>query len=224
MTTLTINDAFNGASELLTGENVPSLKLALFAAAMSPLQALHKNGLQTRILANYVASPLPTQDDLFEELKAARGNINRTHMMALYSVEDIANRGILDQFVTMGKTYEDQTEWREGLLTHLKGRGMARKTISFAGLIYNPLECDLVPVDRHVMKRLGYKTDNSPASKKKYFEVETRIIEERKQAGYESVPLGIWHWYKWEEWRQINGDSLNKSGVESHKLLSCRIY
>src|SRR5436309_1603446 len=97
-----LQDVFNAASELTVGNNTPSLKLALFAAAMSSCQSLSANGRQTRILAQYVNQPLPDKDSLVEILRPAKGFINKTHLKALYRIEELHNQGMLDQYTTIG--------------------------------------------------------------------------------------------------------------------------
>jgi hypothetical protein len=143
---------------------------------------------------------------------------------ALYWVEMLEYFGVLKAYETVPESAEGWIAWRDGLREVVKGHGLGYKVLSFAALLFDPLGCELVPVDRHVLARLGYKGDGSPQTRKKYTEVETRVRDERDAAGYAKVPLALWHWLKWEEWRQAKQPDVERVGCESHGALSVRKY
>jgi hypothetical protein len=215
------------ATELGQGHKAASLKFALWIAAMSPQKDVVLNGRAARVLAGYVSGGLPQDRELvYRALKRATvGIVYATMIDALYWVEQLDNFGALKAYEQVPTDHEGWIAWRDGLRAICKGHGLGYKVISFAGLIYAPLACDLVPVDRHVMARLGYKRVGSPQTRGGYTRVEEQVRCERDGAGYTHIPLALWHWLKWEEYRQETGASkAHGTGCESHARLSCRAY
>lgn len=218
------------ASYEVKPENV---KRALFNAAFSPNQELQPNGTVALALKPYVTKDLPHKSELYAYLletnkqaeKGYRANLScQSYWQAVYHIESLHKRGLLEQFCIEPQTFLEWRTTRDRLyaLFHdgTGNYGMSWKTLSFALLLIWPLTCDLVPVDRFVMARFGLD-GGSPQEKKAYERVEQLVIDERKEAGFENIPLGQWHWYKWEEYRQLQGKSLADGAVQSHRALCC---
>lgn len=218
---VTIEDVYEQASELNQGDFKPSVKFALWCAALSTQQTLHKNCLLADLLRPYIDKPLPERDTLWRLLKRAAGVLYNQHFIALYHIEYLEKSGQLNGLENIGECYLDQVDWRDKVYKLCNGKGLAWKTISFAALILAPLSCELVPVDRHVLARLGYDNSKGVPQRKRYLAIESEVIDEQWDNNQEEIPTSLWHWYKWEEYRQLNLHS--KSDVcESHGSLSCR--
>ncbi len=219
---ISIADIYQAASELI-GSQQPSLKLALWASACSTQQALSKNGEMARLLACYVHRPLPDRDTLAVMFRQVKCFFSGRMLDTIYFVEWLEKSGQLGGLDKLPEGYEAQVTWRDKLITLVAGHGLSFKTISFAALLIAPLTCELVPVDRHVLARLGFETRNSPQKRREYMTIEARIIRERYEASSEAIPLALWHWMKWEEHRYACGASQGNGKVESHAMLSpCR--
>lgn len=219
---VTMDDVTLDAWLLGTGEREPSVKFALWIASMSVQQSLDKNGAMAVLLRPYVNNPLPDREQLAKLLRQARGVFYGSTLDCLYYVEYLERAGKLVGLENIGTGYVDQLAWRDRVLGLVRGHGLAYKTVSFAAMLLSPLTCELIPVDRHVMQRLGYPTKNSPTSYKKYLRIEQEVLNER-DACNPHCPGILFHWYKWEEYRQSIG--VSKSDVcQSHKNLSVRSY
>lgn len=220
-----IQSTIQAAIELEQGSQAPSVKFALWIAALSTQQTLEKNGKLARLLALYVTQPLPEREALYQYLKQAKAVLYTVHLDSLYYIEYLEKTGQLDGLERIGSGYLDQCRWRDRVYKLTHGHGLGWKTISFAALILEPSKSELVPVDRHVLRRLGYNTDNSPQTKRAYIAVEQQVIDERDTAGCSTIPLGIFHWYKWEEYRAVKSVGYRGNGdIETHAPLSCRAY
>lgn len=212
-----LQESTNGMAELLYGDKEASLIYALRISALSPLQDLQKNGHMARLLAQFTGQLLPERETLYTLLSVANGYVFHNHMRALYSIDKAWQAGLLDKFVTLPSSYEEQVIWRNGLVSIIDGMG--EKTISFAALIYSPLTCQLVAIDRHHLRRLGLDPNKALRSKK-YLGVEMSIRAERDHAGYRHVALGVYSAWLWA--CQRDGDSTDV--YPSHRALSCRWY
>jgi hypothetical protein len=222
---LTLRDVLKAANELGEGNRAPSLKYALWLAALSPQKSLAENSRASQVLRRYVRGSLPKRETLRRNLREARvGMLYESMLDALYWVEMLEFFGVLKAYETLPESAEGWVAWRDGLRDVVKGHGLGYKCLSFAALLFDPLGCDLVPVDRHVLARLGYKQVGSPQSRKRYTAVERQVRDERDAAGYAALPVALWHWLKWEEWRQFKHESEGREGCESHAGLSVRRY
>ena len=227
---ITIDTTFDAATQLASGPRPPSVKLALWNAALSTMQTVEKNNAYGVLLRMYRDEPLPLQRNvLYEQLREVRGCLFGSHIDALYYIQYLDETGQLAGYERIGKTLIEQVEWRNSIYKLMHGHGMTWKTISFAALILDPLHCELIPIDRHVMARLGKtkrcgKADkDSPQQLGKYLVIEQEVRTERNNAGYEHLPLGLWHWFKWEGYRYFVARSSQGNGdIESHNGLSCR--
>lgn len=221
---VTLNDVIRTATELATGENTASVKFALWVSALSTQQSLSANCRLAELLRPYIDTPLPTNEngELWVYLSQAKGVLYRSHIRALYHIEGLERAGELNGLENIGDNYTSQLAWRERVYHLVHGYGMAYKTVSFAALIIDPLHCELVPVDRHVNARLGFNKNISCKSLKQYLEREQLVMSERNDAGFNDIPLGLWHWFKWEQYRQTVGASKSHS-CESHNGLNCRV-
>lgn len=221
---LTLADTLRAAHELGTGHEQPSVKMALWAGILSANASVTQNEKQLDILRPFVRVGLP--DDPQELFRAMKGTQNffGAKCRGLYWVEKLERDGKLAGLEHIGCTAQEQEAWRKQVYGLMHGHGMGWKAISFAAGILSPLTCELVPVDRHVLKRLGYPTDRSPKGYKVYVGIEEQVRHERDTARYDLVPLFVWHWLKWEEWRQHTGASTSTAGCQTHAGLSCRIW
>jgi hypothetical protein len=176
------------------------VKLALWAAAVSPMMRLDRNGTIVRLLAPYVTQPLPDDPTaLYTYLAQSGAWIRHNLIRSLYAIEACEREGKLPAMPGRNWSREQWIAWRNQVA---KLPGLGLKTASFAGLLLRPMTCELVPVDRHVLARLGFDTDKSPASVRAYNAVEQLVVDERARYGYAHVSLGVWHWLKWSEYRQ----------------------
>lgn len=231
-----IYDVLEDAKRLASG-NTPSLKLALWIAALSPNQKLSVNGKLGRAMSYYVTCPLPpNKSDLYDELKPLKAILFRSHVDALYAIEQWYNAhvmlGTIHEYEHVGETYEEQCIWRTKIVSAIRGLGL--KTVSFALLIFAPLQCELIPLDRHHLNRLGYtnrkgKAKLSIGNEQEYIKVEKLILQEQSQETIDdirNVPLALYAWLLWERYRQEKGASKIVEGIESHYAvgLSCREY
>jgi len=230
---LTLEGTLEAAEELEQAGTMPAnLKYALWTAMLSAQKSLTQNGRQSRVLAQYAEAGLPEAGPealLAEMRRAGCGFLTRKQAQCLYDVETLWNAGELDRFTVRPRIGSRIAwmEWRESLLQVLKGKCFSRKTISMAALLMWPVESLLVPVDRHVMARLGYDREayeSSSRNRKLYLEAENTIWNEWTES--ESwAPFMVWHWYKWEEYRRsIGASNYTTEQPESHIQLSCHWY
>jgi hypothetical protein len=222
---VTLEDALKEAIELeKKGDKQPSVKLAVWASALSADMSLSKNCQLARLVARFVTEPLPNQEELFQYLSRATRRLRRnSHMRALARAEELDNLGMLAEFLEFPDEYEQQVAWRDRLHALMTGYGMSWKTCSMVALCLLPTRSHLVPVDRHVLARFGLP-GGSPNKRSEYIAVEKMVLDERDRNGHQEVSGLVWHWFKWEEWRQLHGASLAVEGAESHLGLSCRWY
>ena len=204
----------------------PNIKLALWAATMSAQNQLSWNGLQVHALRPYAARELPTSVD--ETLAIIRSGHTFAYEQTAVHVNWVdwaAREGLLDPFTHKPSDYAGWLDWRKRLYRVASGHGFSWKTLSFAGLLMWPTECQLVPVDRHVMARLGRPSAHCGrlGAWKLYNEVEQEVVEEWLSAG-RPYTIGVWHWYKWSAWRQAKGVEPAGECCESHALLSPYAY
>lgn len=226
---ITYADVHRAACELAEGPHNPSIKVALMAALLSAQTSLVQNGRQMRVLRERGwLRRLPYDHEQVYAAMRGTGMFTRRKCEGLYWVESLDNAGKLRELAWPGDTLEEQSHWREQVYLLLHGHGMAYKTISFACLLLNPLNCQLVPVDRHVLARFGLPGECAK-SIKRYLAIEKMVRDERDTAGYSAISLGLWHWLKWEQWRekvnaQVRTGAGKQNGCESHSALSCRAY
>lgn len=208
---------------LLEGDKPASIKAALWYAAVSANNSLDQNCKIARVLRTFVASEaLPEKhSELFDRVEREAGTRKLTSVTreSIYITAEKDAIGALDDIADLPVGYAAQVAWRD---TVAKMFGLGYKTASFAALLLRPDICELVPVDRHVLARLGYVERDSPSARKKYLEVEHKVIAEQAEAGID-LPHGQWHWYKWEEYRQLKGVSKHHT-LELHDDLNVRKY
>jgi hypothetical protein len=238
---VTLEDAKKAADELRkAGKKRTNVKIACWAAALSVQQGLSANGRMLRALVDggYVQKPLPTDYEtckrIFESGDFKKdgtpkylGMFGPSHHRALLRVEYLHNRGMLDWMSKVEKSRQGQLEQRHEAHKLLSGYSFAWKALSMIPLVISPNTCEVVPVDRHHLARLGLSPlygESAPSSERSYCAIETMIYSERAEAECTSVPLGVWAWFKWEEYRVAVGASKASEGAESHKLLSPRMY
>lgn len=213
------------ACELGSGNERPSVKVALMAAILSAQESLERNAKEMQVLRERGwLTKLPDDHEQVWQALRGLGYVTRTKLKGLYWAEKLDKAGLLRGLENIGTGYEQQSAWREQVYKLMHGHGMAYKTISFAALILEPLACELVPIDRHHLKRLGYDNKAGCSSIKRYLAIEQTIRDERDMAGFERVPLGLWAWLQWETWRQQTGASKSAGECQSHAALSCRSY
>lgn len=219
---ITLSDVGLAALELASGPEKPSVKMALWAGITSAQNGLQTNARQVELLRKWARTGLPRDTEQVYARLQGTGNFTQVKLLGLYYADSLERHGVLRGLEDIGVGWDEQHAWRKRVYALMHRHGMAWKTISFAALILDPLGCELCPVDRHVLARLGF-TCETARSWRRYSAVERIVQFERDLAGYESTPLGLWHWLKWEEWRQAKGAS-HAAGCESHALLSCRVY
>ncbi len=222
---MTLEDTLREAIALeQKGDKDPSVKLAVWASALSADMSLGKNCQLARLVARFVEDRLPAEPELFQYLSQATRRLRRnSHMRALARAEELEDLGLLAQFLEFPDEYSEQVKWRDRLYALMTGYGMAWKTCSMVALCLYPTRSHLVPVDRHVLARLGLQA-GSPSKCDEYLAIERMVLDEQERNQHQEVSGLVWHWFKWEEWRQLQGASLAVEGAESHLGLSCRWY
>jgi len=214
---INLQESQAGMMELLYGDKPANLRFALQTACLSAMQSLEPNGRLARLLAPFVNQPLPAREVLYPLLKNARGILFHSHLDALYAIDELWLSGKIDKFVDMPFSHDGQCAMREELVTLI--HGMSHKTVSLAMLIYMPLACQLIPIDRHHLRRLNLNPHRIPVGKK-YVALELSILAERDEQGYKNVPLGTYAAHLWG----IQRDGENATEYPSHRALSCRWY
>jgi acid stress-induced BolA-like protein IbaG/YrbA len=222
---VTLDGTYAVAQELAAyGDKPASLKLALWGATLSAQKTLHRNIAQVQPLLPYVHKPLNMTAKQVQALIASSGErfVSENNGRYILDIERMEQDGELDALAVMPTTPAAWLVWRERVAAI---RGMSYKTASFAALLMWPLECPLVPVDSHVCARLGRFDDYTKSSRsyKVYASLEDAVTAEWVHAGQPRT-LGVWHWYKWSEWRQMTDDEVPAARPETHNGLSPRAY
>lgn len=223
---LSIDGAWEQAYNLLeTGKQEPSIKLACWTCALSANNRIGRNGRQARLLAPLVNEHGVQAKEFYKALRR-EGYVGRNHISYLVGIQELDDLGLLDVFLNKPGTWDEWLAWRDSLVATVKGLGY--KTASMVAMLLWPLECPFAVIDRHVMARLGIVNSkgNQPSAltRRAYLLWENTIRAEAHQAGFQGA-LVVWHWYKWEEWRQANAKTIKRTGgYESHNNLSCRWY
>lgn len=214
---VTLADVIRDARGLETGAGV-SVKFALWVGLLTANAGLAQTCEQAKRLRPYIHKRLPEDSAKVKRLLAGTG-LTTVKLGGLYRVQGLEDAGELRGLERLGATYAEQCAWRERVYRLMHGYGMAYKTISMAALLINPLGCELVPVDRHVLARFGL-WDTYARSKRNYREVERYVRDERDTAGYQRYSAAVWHWLMWATW--IAAKYPNRAALESHQPLSCR--
>ena len=214
---INLETTLSSMTDLQFGNREPDFIFALRTSVLSSLQNLECNGKLSRLLAPFTCKRLPARDVLYPLLQLAHGHVWSIHMQALYKIDELEAEGKLDQFKTVPSTYEGQVKWRDALVALVPGCGM--KIASFCMLIYAPMQCMLIALDRHHLRRLGMNPNRAPIGAK-YIAVEMAIMSERDEMGYSHVNLGIFSAFVWAQQR----DGIDAESYPSHKKLSCRWY
>ena len=226
---VTIQDCTVAASELTTGK-APSLKLALWAAILSCQKPLDQNGAQLDALRPFVRRALPSYEPKVLAAyirKRAPGMVTVSNAKSIILVDERHRNGELAHLEAMPSSLREWVRWRDEVA---RMHGLSWKTASFAALLMWPFECPFVPVDSHVCKRLslfsiyqsGILSKKTKTGRAIYREIERLVMNEWREAG-QPCALAVWHWFKWEQHRQMVGAS-KSSACESHLLLSARSY
>lgn len=223
--TITIDGCMATIHELAdTGNQQPSMLLAIWAGLTSINTKLTANGNATRLLVRFLdADSLPAYDDLkllFKQAGTGFGCLPQVHEWLVAS-HALAKAGKLPEMPHDGWSVEQWQAWRDEM--H-KLPGVGWKVASFIGLLLCPLTCPLVPVDRWVMRRLNQGHGDVPTARAKYLRIEAMVIAERDAAGYSHLPAGTWHWFTWSRARQAAGAETASERPESHAALSPRDY
>lgn len=206
----------------------PDIRLAMWAATLSAQRNLKVNGKLLTGLRPYVHrnEPLPTSPDtVLAILKSGAKFCCRNDAVHVCWVDWAYHQGLLEPLTHKPTDYAGWLQWRRTFLKIAGGHGFSWKTASFTALLMWPLDCPLVPVDRHVVARLY-----EPASLcerlgawRNYDRLEQRVVEEWVSNG-QPCGLGLWHWYTWSAWRQATGDEKQADSCESHAMLSPYAY
>lgn len=238
-----IESAENAAQGMIAAGNhaTPSVKLAIAAAILSANNRLDRNGWQVCALRAYMQTHdgrLPSNVETIKRITRDAGyEASGPHCDALIELEQRAQAGELVELAHKPTTALEWLLWRQAATTF---RGLGWKTASFAALLLWPFSCPLVPVDRHVVKRLaamgklskfGMTADevyhklggSTTRAYKTYRCVERLVGNEKLRNGYQGS-TALWHWYKWSEWRQIIQAEITSDDCESHVNMSAYWY
>ena len=223
---VTIDDTLRAAWELVPPDGqAQDIRLALIAAILSAQKDVDLNGEQLGLLRGWVKDGFPTRSP--REIQAVLQRVamcSDKQAHAILAVMGSEARGELEHLKVQPDSLRAWLAWRDEVA---RMYCLSWKTASFAALLMWPLECPFVPVDSHVCARFdlmplyhsGKLSKKTPRGYAEYRRVERRVWHERQQAGYTSISLAVWHWYRWELWRQETGDSLASDGAESHAAL-----
>jgi hypothetical protein len=220
---LSVQSAIRAANDLYTPGYEANLKYALWAASLSPQKRLSYNILQAEALLPYIDRPLPQNNEaVFNLIRSAHPFVSHSNAKYILAIEAAERDGRLDELSHMPTTYHDWLAWRLAVVSQFKG--ISFKAASFVALLMWPLDCPLIPVDSHVVARLGLPKSMYLASSKSYKVyrlIEKMVLHEWYKSGYRHlVSPAVWHWYKWSEWRQATGDEPISDECESHCGLS----
>lgn len=225
---LTLATVETAARELASvrAREVPRVKVALWAAILSANKPLSWNAAQVQALRGYVDCWGTLPDDpllVWDILRSGHRFASRAEARRVLAVELADRRGLLAGWERKPETL---AQWWQRRRVFAAFEGLSWKTATFALWLLWPLECPLVPVDTHVCARLGVsreeykrlsrKTDTGYA---RYYAVEKQVRDEWDKAG-RPVPLSVWHWWTWEQWRQLTGKATLSDTPESHWGLS----
>lgn len=214
-------DVIEDARRLSAGRKV-NVKFALWLGCLTANASIAETCEQARRLRPYARRRLPQDSDKIVRLLAGTG-LTTVKLRGLYHVQGLADSGALRGLETLGATYSEQLAWRDRVWGLCHGHGFALKTISMAALLIDPLHCELVPVDRHVLARLGlpenYTAGDSRPAIARYLEVEQFVHHERDgHAWY--ISAAVEHWLLWARW--IAAKYPDRATLESHAPLTCR--
>lgn len=213
---VTLQQTQAAMEELIIPGKVPNGKVAFWNAALSALNELGRNCAQAAVMRTYANRPLPlNREELWKELGSC---LFHSHINALYEIEKLWNAGVIH--FNAGYTLESQLAWRRSMVAAIPG--MSYKTVSFALHIYDYEHCLILTIDRHHLKRLGFKR-SSCSTPKQYLDMEKRLYAlidslQAHEPGY--MPL-VYAAYLWENWRQEHGASRENGTYQSHAGLSC---
>lgn len=209
---VSIEETEEAMLDLLYGNQAPNEKLAWWSSALSLQTPLPRNCSNTRVMTQWVDSPLPENR---QEIKDALCGVMWSTVNTLYAIEALCNARAID--FDCGDTLESQRAWREKMVAIIPG--MASKLVSWALFIYNPLGCLLTTVDCHHANRMGIVqatiAGSSKAKLTAYYQAENRLIAECQalypEKLYTVVAACLWLNYRNE-------------GITSHRGISCRWY
>lgn len=214
-----IEQAYTAAWELAeTGGKPRNVKLAIWAGILSANNGLERNGRQVRLVARFAETQANEQ-----QLRAAlrrEGYITGQQINGMLEAQALYHAGKLDWLLDMPDSWQAWVAWRDKLA---KLYSVGYKVASFIALLLYPLDCPFAIIDRHVIRRLNIRGPRSgklvaALKEKSYKAWEQKIAAEAAQASCE-YPLGIWHWYTWEQQRNPQATS-----AESHAALACTLY
>jgi hypothetical protein len=224
-----------------------SSKLAIAISALSANMALNLNCELADIIRDYVVSgfPIDANDkkmfrpvtERFETVTAVA--CRRNYLMAIARAENLTD-SLLDEIIatTPEDDYASQVLLRDKLHALMTGHGMSWKTLSMVWLVAWPMLSWLIPVDRHVMARLGLdKEKNDLSDRVTYLAIERLVIRELeavqadptlcaliREQGIDPATIRFleWHWATWLAYRMLAG--VPESTGVSHQQLGCRHY
>lgn len=93
----------------------------------------------------------------------------------------------------------DGRHFREELL-NLDIPGVGPKIAAFVWLLLAPKTSKIATIDVHMMRHLGQPVE-SPKDYASYLQFENQLDEQRKNMGYNDVPLGAFQWALWDKQR-----------------------
>ena len=220
---ITIDETLAAAWELVPPDGqAQDIRIALIGAILSAQKEVGDNGRQLGALRGWIAEGFPTRspNEVFARLVPI-AMVSEAQCWAILAVMGSDARGDLEHLKIQPSNGREWLAWRREVAQMYC---LSWKTASLAGLIMWPLECPFVPVDSHVCARFGLMAlyHSGKLSRKSkpcyriYREVERKVWREKHAAGYDSLNTSVWHWFKWENWRQDTGDSKASAGAESH--------
>jgi hypothetical protein len=222
---VTYHDVTQAASALVSARHEPDVRVALVAGILSSQKAVNIEERQISVLRPLILANELTRDEAeLYRLISAHGMVSHKQCEAILDVMSAYDEGRLAHLQAMPQDMRGWDEWRKEVA---KMKCLSWKTASFvAGLMW-PFYCPFVPIDSHVCARLGkmsvYRSgklsSKSRPSYRLYRSIERTIWREWVDAGRPLPSLFLWHWFKWEEWRQSEGDSTVEDGAQSHEGL-----
>ncbi len=224
--TYTIHAAMQAAIEMSeTGNQAPSLKLALWFAIASGAQKLEgSNASMADRLRPYAERALPSRHWVIDQLRASKSNWSGLTVGAILTVDALWSNGTLARYSVEPESYDEWLVWRAELRAMV--RGMGYKMISLAAYLMWPLDCPLLCLDRHHLRRLGGRWDpeNVPQAASTYHRAELELLADWADLCDDLISPACFAHFLWSWERKGNGAEPADDRAADHRRLSVRLY
>jgi hypothetical protein len=208
-----------------TGDQPPSLKLALWFAIASGAQKLEgSNASMADRLRPYAERALPGREWVIAQLRASKANWSGLTVAALLTVDALWSNGTLTRYSVEPETYDEWLTWRAELRALIRGCGY--KMISLAAYLMWPLDCPLLCLDRHHLRRLGgrWNPEDVPQSASLYHRAELELLADWAELCDDLISPACFAHFLWSWERKVVGAEPADDSAADHRRLSVRDY